>query len=337
MAELITQFEEASQNIEPADVDKMNAPIAHLEVREALGEAEQLSDWGIETVLIGSYKRHVSIRRVNDVDVLSKLPELPRSVSPQSTLDAFKAALLAKYPEDRIDPQDRSFKVLFPSFGLHVDVVPARLADDVLEIPDRRDQDTDESERGWVRTNPEELTRLTTEQNDASGGMYVPIVKLIRQTRRTRVGVGMRPGGFLFEILTYHAFANGLDGDNLPQLYVSAMESTAALLENVIAGDPVEDPTMPGAHISVRATNGEWEAAADRWSEAATDAGTALKEKDVCEAAKLYRALLGTNGDDEVVFPMPAACDEDGNRKTIAAITPGDRSLPEGDRDRPFA
>jgi len=126
-------------------------------------------------------------------------------------------------------------------------------------------------------------------------------------------------------------------GENIPQLYVSALAATARQLRDVVEGSEIEDPTMAGETISVRATDSEWERAADRWDRAAQEAVRALSESDVCEAAKLYRGLLGTNGDDEIVFPMPAACDEEGNRKSIAAVTPGDRSLPEGDRDRPFA
>lgn len=336
MAELISQFEDALRKVEPSDDDKKNASVAHQEVRDALSEDPVLKEWGIETILIGSYKRHVSIRRVKDVDVLSKLPDLPEGTGPDAVLDAVKEALRSSYPRDRVEPQDRSFKVLFPDFNLHVDAVPARIAGEYLEIPSRRGN-TDEPERGWVLTNPEELTRLTTKLNEGFGGMYVPIVKLVRQTRRARIGAGQKPGGFLFEILTYHAFEGGIDGENVPQLYVSAVAATARHLRDVVEGAQIDDPTMPGKTISVRATDAEWERAADLWERAAHDAGRALGDSDVCEAAKLYRSLLGTNGDGEIVFPMPAACDEEGNRKSIAAVTPGDRSLPEGDRDRPFA
>ncbi|MFN2487547.1 MAG: hypothetical protein ABR609_13245 [Acidimicrobiia bacterium] len=143
--------------------------------------------------------------------------------------------------------------------------------------------------------------------------------------------------GLLFEILTYHAFNTGLQGENIPQLYVAALGTTSERLRRVVEGEPLEDPTMPRRMISVWATDEQWERAADRWKQASQDAAKALGEDDVCEAAKLYRSLLGTNGDDEGVFPMPAACDEEGNRKRVVAITPEDRSLPAGDRDRPFA
>lgn len=46
MAELVSQFEAALQNIEPSDDDTENAPQAHQEVRDALSEDPVLSGVG---------------------------------------------------------------------------------------------------------------------------------------------------------------------------------------------------------------------------------------------------------------------------------------------------
>ena len=47
-----------------------------------------------------------------------------------------------------------------------------------------------------------------------------------------------------------------------------------------------------------------------------------------------FRELLGKNGDNEIVFPMPAGYNEDGTKKTSSAsvITPGASKVPAGDR-----
>ena len=63
MPELTTQFEAALSNIEPTTADKDNAPKAHAEVSAALADDATIADWGFDPILIGSYKRHVSIRR----------------------------------------------------------------------------------------------------------------------------------------------------------------------------------------------------------------------------------------------------------------------------------
>jgi hypothetical protein len=84
MVALTDQFSSALSNIEPSDDDKVNAPIAHQDVRSVLEADATLEDWGIDPGLIGSYKRQVSIRRVYDVDVFCRLGSLP-AASPAMT------------------------------------------------------------------------------------------------------------------------------------------------------------------------------------------------------------------------------------------------------------
>ena len=61
MAVLTTEFDIALSRIEPSDADKANAPGAHEQVRAVLKDDSTLASYVIEPVLIGSYKRHVSI------------------------------------------------------------------------------------------------------------------------------------------------------------------------------------------------------------------------------------------------------------------------------------
>jgi tRNA nucleotidyltransferase (CCA-adding enzyme) len=68
MADLPVKFAEARTQIEPTETDKDNAQAAHLQVRACLEADATLRAYGIDTVLIGSYKRQVTIRRVKDVD-----------------------------------------------------------------------------------------------------------------------------------------------------------------------------------------------------------------------------------------------------------------------------
>lgn len=328
MAQLITQFEKACSNVEPESSDITNAAAAHQAVRDVLDNHPDLVGKGIDTVLIGSYKRHVSIRRVKDVDVLSRTDGLEMTAS--EALDLFERILSADeaFGEDRVERQDRSIKVTFPDFDLHVDAVPARPAadnSDYWEIPDREGE--------WTNTNPEELTRLSSQMNDKYDDLYVPIVKLIRQTRRANLG--KRPGGLYFEILTYHAFKAGLTGDNLAQLYVAALRSVADQLHEVVGGGEVDDPTMEGEYITVRVTAAQMETAATKFAALATKAEKAL-EDDTCPAALAFREILGKNSDDEWVFPMPATCNVDGTAKSFNTLsstaTAGDDDIPPGNR-----
>lgn len=324
MATLPTQFTKAKTNVEPDKADKENAAAAHADVRAHLEGDSTLKDYGIDTVLIGSYKRQVSIKRVKDVDVLSKLPDLPDDEDVSDLMDHLIEVLQNAYDQEgadpRVEPQDSSIKVEFPNFDLHVDVVPARPAGDYLEIPDR--------EGGWMETNPEELTALSSNMNERYNDDYVPVVKLIRQARRTNLG--KRPGGLFFEILTYHAFDDGLDDSSVAALFTGALRSIATQLAAVVAGGEVDDPTRSGEVISVRVTEAQMQNAASTFADLAQKAEDALANPDNCPAAKAYREILGKNDDGDWVFEMPATCNDDGTPKQVALIK-GDRHVPAGD------
>ena len=323
MPEFTVQFTKAKSNVEASEEDKANASEAHQDVRACLESDEKLKSWGIDTVLIGSYKRHVAIRRVKDVDVLSKLPDLSRDAGPRQVLGYFKDVLEGAYGAGRVEVQRRSIKVEFPDFGLAVDAVPARPSQQssYIEIPDRAG--------GWQQTNPERLTELTTAMNNFYDGEYVPLVKLIRQTRRHNLRD--RPGGFYFEILTYHAAQAGLDRRSTAALFTSALRSIAGQLKMAAAGAAVQDPTMPGAFISIRATDTQMRAAASKFADLAAEAESALVA-ELCSGAKAFREILGRNDDGDWVFEMPATCNEDGTAKTVSLVSAGDRTIPAGDR-----
>lgn len=113
MAELPTQFTRAKSNVEPEDDDKANAADSHAKVRAVVAKDETLKAWGADSVLIGSYKRQVSIRRVKDVDVLAKFPDLPDDVTPKDLLARVKKVLADEFDTDdetRVKLQDRSVK-----------------------------------------------------------------------------------------------------------------------------------------------------------------------------------------------------------------------------------
>lgn len=330
MAHLKQQFKDALSSIEPAG-DKTNAPEAHQQVRSALEADPTLAGYGITPVLIGSYKRSVSIKRVKDVDVFVRLPEVAADVTSAVILDQFFKVLHAEFGTDddghrRTKRQDRSLQVSFPEYDLYVDAVPARPHGDgeTWEIPQKGDADK------WVRTNPETLTALSTEMNAAHDECYVPTVKLLRQTRRALLGRN-KPGGFFIEVATYQAFKSGaVSGSDQAEYYVSALRAVSTILNNFVQyGVGVEDPTLPGETIKVRATDDELDQMKTKFSEAVTSAEQALAETDEGKAALAFRALLGKNGDEEIVFPMPPGFNEDGTKRASAVVA-GENVVPAG-------
>lgn len=327
MAILGGQFTKALEKIEPSSEDKANAPEAHAAVRAVLTSDNSLKEWGINPVLIGSYRRDVSIRRVNDVDVFCRMTDIDSEVEASVVLDKFHLVLAAEFGSDKVARQARSIKVEFPEYDdLHVDAVPAReRSDGSWEIP-TRDGD-------WKRTNPERLTELKTEMNDEYDGNYVRLVKLVRQTRRTILT--SRPGGLFVELALYDAcLMSKVSKDSLTLGYVTALEAIADYLDEKVSwGKSLPDPSLPGYSLSFRATEKQWESARDSFRSAATKAREAYVEEDAGKAAVKFRSLLGKNGDDELVFPMPPNYNEDGTVKESAAfITPGAPKVPAGDR-----
>lgn len=338
MPQLATQFKEALSNIEPTEDDKTHAPQAHQEVREALMADETLIGWGLNPILIGSYKRHVSIRRMKDVDLFGRLEDLPDEVEPDELLKEFERVLKAEFGRERVARQARSLQVAFPDLdGLYVDAVPARpwtspYGEAAWQLPKR-------GEDGWQATNPEKLTELTTELNADFNKLYVPVVKLLRQTRRSLMG-NKKPGGLTIEIAAALAFQSGdVAGSTISDLYGSALHKTGDLLYDAfVLGRGLEDPTLTGESLYVRGEDTDKQALATAFIDAGSRAQEALDadSDEKCKSAKVFRDILGKAVDDQgtqdYVFPMPDDCNLDGTQKAFARVRAGDAQVAGGDR-----
>lgn len=340
MAVLASQFSEALTNIEPDD-DVANAIEAHTEVRKALKADDTLKKLGVDPILIGSYKRHVSIKRIKDVDVFARLTEAGKDLRPGAILDHVTDVLENAFP-GKVERQRRSVKVDFLEYDLAVDVVIARPCvnhpGDHWQIPEKIDEDGNAT---WVATNPTKMTELTIDankrfvldDNDDKPGIYVPVVKLMRQIRRT--WLGDHPGGFYIEVLTLQVF-NDLEPNHptVAAYLTEVLRGVADAMATIVDDGGLVDPTMDDKIISTKATDDEINAAAEALSEAADLAEDALDEKSTCQAAVKWRKLLGVTKNTEVeeyVFPLPEYCNPDGTQKATSSVIPGSSTVPAGD------
>ena len=210
---------------------------------------------------------------------------------------------------------------------MHVDVVPARYADTVWEIPDR--------DGGWERTHPVKFGELTTSRNHHHDGNYIPGVKLLRQTRRALLG-DSKPGGLFVEIAAYHAFGDVPDAssDEAPsstaEYYTVTLEKMAPMLRDHADGSaPLMNPAVPNQELHVRATQVELDAIAEEWEQAAKDARAAFDSNDEQEAAHTFKRLLGKNSDGDDVFALPAS--SAAAAAATAAASAGHGKLPSGE------
>lgn len=315
-------FELALQRVEPG-TDADTARDAHAQVRAVLSADSILSRWGIDPILIGSYKRNVAIRRVKDVDVFCRLPDLPAHVTGQEALKEFHRVLAPRYD---LEAQARSYKVMNPAWGdLHVDVVPARPCGDYWQIPDRESHG-----RSWQETNPDRLTTVTSQMNSRFDGKYVPLVKLLRQTRRA-LSID-RPGGLYMEMALLHAIDLDLvtPATSWADLYISALRGVAEVTCQLVDEScDLPDPTRPGEHLTFRAEPAQWQDAKRLLDQAATDA-EATRDASRCQEAATFHRLLGTTSDGAPVYPLPDDCRADGS--TRSPITPGTSTVGSSQR-----
>lgn len=295
---------------------------SHTEIRELLEGDALLSSWGVDTVLIGSYARETAIYPGKDVDVFARMKMLDTTMNPRTLYEGVEAVLAKKYG-DRAEPQARSIKVLFPMDGgtdFSVDVVPAVRFGQRWAIPrhDTRRWDAPNPQDRWVETDPEKLTELTKEMNRTlkvdGQGAYVPVVKLVRQTRKHH-REEEKPGGFYFEVMSYWAFKAGIGGSSFAEVFAATLGSIATQLTS---SAPVIDPVL-GREYRPLPDRQDLAGAAALFSQLATKAERALA-LNRCPAAVMWREILGRN-DRGPCFPLPPGCDEKGSEiKDVAAV-----------------
>ncbi len=316
METLPTQFNDALTAIEVNGTKRDRVIEAHKEIRELLEADEQLSELGVDTILIGSYVRHTGIYPGKDVDVFVKLTELDTSADPAEVFTAVQRVLKAEYGS-RAEPQHRSVKIAFDDDGFAVDAVPAVRLGRRWALPNHDPDKWGNPDERWIETDPEKMTSLTTERNKTpkvgERGAYVPTVKLMRQTRRYHIGDD-KPGGLYFEILTYWAFKDGkISGSSFAEIFASALRVVATRLSDAT---PLINPALD-APYEPAPEDSERRAVATTFDRLATKAEEALTV-DKCAAAVLWREIIGKNDRGEC-FPLPPGCDATG--KAISSIT----------------
>ena len=205
MANLRNQFEQALTNIEVNGQKRKRAIDAHTEIRELLQQDEQLKEWGVEPLLIGSYGRDTGIYPGKDVDVFLRFTRLDTRAEPRAVFNAVWRVIVRKYGQygqdgGRAQQQARSVKVLFPDSDrisggdFSVDAVPAVRHGGLWAIPTKDQNRWVEGEGRWVTTGAVLFGDLSTELNQSASSpkvgdrpAYKPIVKLVRQIRETHL------------------------------------------------------------------------------------------------------------------------------------------------------
>ena len=174
--EMNSYFEGLLANIEPDPNNVKLAKKSHEEIRDFLAKDEEISKANPETFLSGSYARETAVNDIKDVDIILII-DLDRSITePEVTLAWVQASLQNNYSE--VTRQGRSVNVVNDK-EFSLDVVPATPISNragPLWIPDRE-------AKAWVATHPKAQITFSSERNKATGGYYVPLIKIIKYWR----------------------------------------------------------------------------------------------------------------------------------------------------------
>lgn len=330
MNTLDTQFEQALTMLELSATKRARAIAAHLEVRAYLETDPDLRDRGVDTVLIGSYKRSTSIRPGRDVDIFVKLPN--SDDDPDTVYRLVKDALARKYKE-RLSEGRRSVKIDFGADGFSVDVVGAVPRDSHWAIPEINPPvfEATGQRTEWEDTDPEMFAEQIATRNGedpkvGDRGALVPTIKLVRQTRKAHLG-DAKPGGLYFEILTYWAFEGGVTGGSFAEILANTLTWIEERLTR-IGTEPLIEPSLLVPYFPPPKPD-ELALATATFAGLAAEAQVALRSDDDCAASAAWRRILGKN-DDGSVFPLPTGCTEDGRK--VAAVTANPAVGPRSER-----
>jgi hypothetical protein len=346
METLNTEFESAVTNVTIHGEKQKRASEAHTDVRELLEADRQLRDWGIDTILIGSYARLTSRYPGKDVDVLLRFKNLSVRHDPARIYEEVKRVLVEHYglkdhdPDGRVTEQARSLKIDFEDSGVpddlafSVDAVPAVPWGEHWGIPNRNRDRWDEEDGRWVKTSPVEFAVRTNALATAGStptvgnrSTYRPIVRMLRQVRHVHLGEN-RPGGLYTEIAAYYAWSGGrVTGASWAELLAGSLGAVADEFDLAVT-DGMLDPVL-GTQLKPALYGDQWASGAAKFRELAGMAEEAL-DADMCPAAKLWRDILGTN-DRGQVLPLPDGCDAYGFAIAgIAAVEAVGSNQPRG-------
>lgn len=172
------------RSIEPTSAQKEGASRSQTFLRNIL-DSGNMSRVIVDDYLSGSYPRETAIRPIDDVDIIfvvnpNHWPKNGFTVlasdhpDPGAVLKTFINAIRRRYDGSSLRLQSKSVRLQL--YHLNIDVVPAidpGRGDHTILIPDRRSDK-------WIVTAPKRHTELATDINRLRGGLFKPLVKLLK-------------------------------------------------------------------------------------------------------------------------------------------------------------
>lgn len=247
-------FRKFRTNLELTEKEQADASRRQKDIREVMNGGFKLED----DFLTGSYKRWTKTKPLKDVDIFCVLhdderPKYRKDKHPSVVLAATESVLTKQYGASNVKPQRRSVSVCFPvSRGeekvMSFDVVPAFTKGDHYEIPDTV------TSSGWTETNPKIHEEKATDANEAFGGEWKGMVRMVKAWNREK-DKPIRPS-FLIEVMALQILRPKFGGD-YPREFMSFFATAADRIDEdwpdpAGLGPPVSDSMDQSACASAR-------------------------------------------------------------------------------------
>jgi hypothetical protein len=295
-----TQFIDFLADIEPSATTKSQASGAHTSLRRYLRDHEDFCEIHLDTFLAGSYRRDTSNRprTVNgqeqhpDVDIIV-VTNHTRQDQPQRVLNNLRRILAEDYDIDN-KPHRRSVGVY--TAAVDMDVVPIIAPtglDGTLYLPDKSlDQ--------WIETNPLRHIAWSTEINQATGGRFKPLVKLVKWWRRANPTISPRPKGFVIECIVAECMNH--DETDYAELFLHTLENIVDRYKWDIKSGRVpfiSDPGVPRNSVTSNITISMFEGLynkAEAHARSGREAQSASPENALAIWREIFSARFPANG-----------------------------------------
>lgn len=281
-------FRKFRTNLELTDKEQADASRRQREIREVMNGGFKLET----DFLTGSYKRWTKTKPLKDVDIFCVLHDDERAKHrndkhPSVVLAATESVLTKTYGASSVKRQRRSVSVSFPvSRGeekvISFDVVPAFTKGDHYEIPDTV------TSKGWTETNPKIHEGKATEANEAFGGEWKGMVRMVKAWNREK-GKPIQPS-FLVEVMALQILRPKFGGE-FSREFMSFFATAADRIDEdwpdpAGLGPPVSDSMDQSARAAARSALRE----ASNAIRAAMNLSAAGQSG---EALRAYRELFG--------------------------------------------
>lgn len=285
--ELSSDFKALARSIEPTAAHVAAAKAAHEKVREQLKTDEESKEAHRDTFLSGSYARSTAINDINDVDVICLL-DIDHSITAPEVVLAWMHGILSRYYSEA-KRQGRSIGVQAAK-GVWLDIVPSSpfsTDQGPIRIPDREASE-------WVASHPKGQMAAAVDQNKATNGYFVPLVKIMKFWRDKLPRESCRPKSYILETLVHRTIGYPTSHAVAVVNVLEGIERTYGGFRNTNSVPTISDPGYPSVNVAKRWTSAEFDDFMLQVQTAATTARKALDEADESESRKLWRRLFGS-------------------------------------------